>query len=425
MAKLFTDGFHYAVGIEDTFVPQAGPGQRALDEYELTQHYQRWHEDFGLAHASGATAIRYGFPWYRLEPERNRFVWDWADAVVERLQELGLEAIVDLMHYGTPLWLDNQFLNHDYPQRVAEYAARLAERYRGVLRAYTPLNEPTVNALFCGARGTWPPYLVGDDGYVKLVRALVRGFVATQRAVAEATASDATFVHVEATLRFAGDESEALHHERAKALLIEDLLTGKVDDEHPLAAWLARHGFADDDLAWCAGNQAQPDVMGVNYYPHLSTTELVADELVERWPRRQVGADGLAEMIRLFAGRYGRPVFITETSMTGTPEERIAWLDESLACIAELRGEGVDVVGYTWWPLFSLVDWEYRSAVGSVEPHLVPMGMWDLVADSVGLLERVETPVVAAFRRYASGSGPAPSAARQTNAVGSRPVSER
>src|SRR5436190_18586647 len=113
MAKLFTDGdLHYAVGIEDTFVPQAGPGHRALDEYELTQHYQRWHEDLGLARASGATAIRYGFPWYRLEPERGRFVWDWADRVVERLHELGLETIVDLMHYGTPLWLDNQFLNH-------------------------------------------------------------------------------------------------------------------------------------------------------------------------------------------------------------------------------------------------------------------------------------------------------------------------
>ena len=83
------------------------------------------------------------------------------------------------------------------------------------------------------------------------------------------------------------------------------------------------------------------------------------------------------------------------------------------------------MVGYTWWPLFSLVDWEYRGAVGSVEPHLVPMGMWDLVPDAVGLLERVETPVVEAFRRYASGSGPAPSTARQTNAVGSQPVSER
>ena len=43
------DGFRFAVGIEDTFVPHAFPGHRALDEYELTQHYRFWSEDLGLA----------------------------------------------------------------------------------------------------------------------------------------------------------------------------------------------------------------------------------------------------------------------------------------------------------------------------------------------------------------------------------------
>lgn len=32
--------FRFAVGIEDTFIPQELPGQRRLDEYELTRHYQ-------------------------------------------------------------------------------------------------------------------------------------------------------------------------------------------------------------------------------------------------------------------------------------------------------------------------------------------------------------------------------------------------
>jgi len=42
-------GFRFAVGIEDTFVPHGFPGHRALDEYELTQHYRFWSEDLGLA----------------------------------------------------------------------------------------------------------------------------------------------------------------------------------------------------------------------------------------------------------------------------------------------------------------------------------------------------------------------------------------
>jgi beta-glucosidase/6-phospho-beta-glucosidase/beta-galactosidase len=162
-------GFRFAVGIEDTFVPHAFPGHRALDEYELTQHYRFWSQDLGLAAAAGAGAIRYGLPWYRLNPAPGRFVWDWADRVVDRLDELGLEAIVDLVHYGTPLWLDNAFLNTDFPARLAEYAAALAERYRGRLRLWTPMNEPQIT-MHCGEQGIWPPRLAGHDGYVKLVR---------------------------------------------------------------------------------------------------------------------------------------------------------------------------------------------------------------------------------------------------------------
>ena len=49
---------------------------------------------------------------------------------------------------------------------------------------------------------------------------------------------------------------------RARQFLVGDLLAGTVDDTHPLAGWLDRHGFGDDDLAWCADNPAPPDVVG-------------------------------------------------------------------------------------------------------------------------------------------------------------------
>lgn len=404
-----TGDLTFAVGIEDTFVPQEAVGRRALDEYHLTEHYQRWHQDLELARECGATAIRYGFPWYQLNPERGRFEWGWADRVVDRLEELGLETIVDLVHYGTPLWLDNQFLNQDYPQVVAEYAGRLADRYRGRLRAYTPLNEPLINASFCGEIGRWPPCLTGHDGFVKLVRALVQGIVATQRAIVEATGGEATFIHVEATFRYAGavkefaDEVEFL---RARCFLVEDLLTGRVGDDHPLAGYLRAHGFGDEDLAWCADNAAHPDVMGINYYPHLTTAEYVAGEggplQQTAGTRRRIygGTDGLEELIRAFSGRYGRPIFVTETSMAGSVEARLGWLEDSVALVRRLRDEGVAVVGYTWWPLFSLVDWKYREETRPVADYLVLMGMYDLVPDGTGLLERVPTAIVDRFRAH-------------------------
>jgi beta-glucosidase len=409
LANQFDDGrFRFAVGIEDTFVPQVGLGRRALDEYELTQHYHYWHGDLGLARDCGATTIRYGIPWYRIQPEPGRFAWDWLDRVVDRLAELELEPIVDLMHYGAPLWLENQFVHHDYPRHVAEYAAAVAERYRGRLSAYTPLNEPFVNITFCGESGVWPPHLTGDDGYVQLLRAVARGIVETQRAI-----GDATFVHVEAVVGFAGvvePHRERIEFLQRRALLVEDLLLGRVGDDHPLAGYLRANGFGDDDFAWFAENTAPPDVMGVNYYPHLSTTELIAGEEI-RPPgpvtpqaKETGGLAGLERALRLFWERYGRPVFLTETSMIGGVDRRVKWLDESLELVFRLRREGVEVAGYTWWPLFHFVDWAYRDSAGPVDEHLVAMGMYDLVADDVGVLRRVPTPVVDRFREHAAAA---------------------
>lgn len=414
MPNPFADGqFRYAVGIEDTFVPQVALGRRALDEYELTQHYHYWHSDLALAAETGATTIRYGIPWYRIEPEPGRFRWSWLDRVVDRLEELALETIVDLMHYGTPIWLDNQFLNRDYPARVAAYAAAVAERYSGRLAAYTPLNEPLVNITFCGESGVWPPHLTGHDGYVKVLRAIGRGIVETQRSVGEASGGDATFVHVEAVVSFAGEveaHAETIDFLERRALLVEDLLAGQVDDDHPLTPYLLEHGFDDRDLAWFTENTALPDVMGVNYYPLLSTAELVAGEPMPvhgpMFPRPKPARalEDLEDSVRLFWERYRRPIFITETSMIGSAEARVKWLDESLDLLLRLREEGVGVAGYTWWPLFHLADWSYRDSTGAVEEYLVPMGLYDLVPNEVGVLERVSTPVVERFRERATGS---------------------
>ncbi|HEX5879864.1 MAG TPA: family 1 glycosylhydrolase [Actinomycetota bacterium] len=320
-----------------------------------------------------------------------------------------MEAIVDLVHYGTPLWLDNAFLHTDFPDRLAEYAAALADRYRDRLTLWTPMNEPQITAMHCGEQGIWPPRLTGHDGYVKLVRAIVRGVVAAQRAVVEASGGRASFVHVEATFRYAG-ATEAFAEEvellRARQFLIQDLLCGMVDDDHPLAGYLRRHGFGDDDLAWAARNPAHPDVLGVNYYPHLTTAEYRAGEVVPvaLRPRRDDWTAGLEELLRAFAARYRRPLMVTETSVLGGVARRLAWLDASLELVAGLRDQGLEIVGYTWWPLFDLVGWEYRDALGPVGEHLVRMGLYDLEADEIGTLHRRATPVADRFRSWTTSN---------------------
>ena len=190
--------FLWAAGIENTFIPQTRPGHRSLDEYELMGHYEHWREDLALAKELGLNALRWGVPWYKVEPEHRKFDWSWTDEVIPYLvREIGIRPIIDLMHYGCPFWLKKEFANKNYPNYVADYAAAFTERYKDLIDWYTPLNEPIINSLMCGMRGAWPPYLRGDKGYIKIMMQLARGIVRTVEAI-KAIDPGAIMVHVEA-----------------------------------------------------------------------------------------------------------------------------------------------------------------------------------------------------------------------------------
>jgi beta-glucosidase len=403
----YNDGrLHFAVGIEDTFVPQSGPGERAIDEYELTDHYAQLDGDIELLAQSGAELVRWGIPWHRVQPERDRWDWDWVDRAMAGFAARGLRPIVDLLHYGTPLWLDRQFANPDFPARFAEYAGRVAARYRDLATDYTPINEPMIHALFSGEYAYWPPYLSGVSGVVELSGALARGFVLAQNAIAAELGDRATFVHVDAGMRYLGAVDAPEHRETAFRLehqrfLVEDLVTGRVDDAHPLTPILRANGVGDAELTWFSEQRIRPHVMGVNYYPRHST-EVFEPGVVHRGgfadPRPVVdaGTQGLAELLTSYARRYGAPVMLTETSVTAPAPVRVEWLERSVAAIEALRRCGLDVVGYTWWPLFDMYEWTYRHSDLPREDHLLSMGLWDLLEDA-GTLRRRRNPVADRF----------------------------
>lgn len=412
----YRDGrLRFGLGIENTFVPQSAPGERPIDEYKLTEHYERWHDDLGLASQVGADFMRWGIPWHRVNPERGVWDWSWTDRVMARFGELGLRPIVDLLHYGTPLWIDRQFLNPDYPRYVAEYAVRAADRYSDVATDWTPVNEPMIHALFSGEYAYWPPYASGAEGAVAMSLALARGFVASQRAIADVQ-PHAVFVHVDASLRYAGDTDAPEHRELAhrlqhQAFLVEDLVTGKVDDAHALSPLLRQHGADDATLQYFADDAVQPDVMGVNYYPRHST-ELFesgihhAGGFADPRPTRDDGTAGLTEMLRLYAERYDAAVMVAETCVTDDHATRVRWMDDSLAAVHALRAEGLEVVGYTWWPLFDMVEWTYRHSELPPMSHRLSMGLFDLVETPDGL-ERHRSPVADNFTAHTRSQGAA------------------
>lgn len=397
------DDFIWATGIEDTFIPQSRGRYRALDEYELMGHYEHWREDLALARDLGLRAIRWGVPWYRVEPEQGSFDWSWTDQVIPYIvEELGILPIVDLMHYGCPLWLRREFAGKEYPRAVAAYAAAFARRYRRLVRWYTPLNEPLMNALMCGRRGVWPPYLRGDAGYIRVMIQIVKGILETVEAI-KALDPGAVMVHVEALglHRAARADLDALATEdRLRRYLHYDLLTGRVTPDHPLFAWLVRNRTSPDDLADIARRRIRLDLLGLNFYPQWSTHLLYVNRrgrLASRTSEHE--GSGFAELIENSYRRYETPILVTETSAVGSDAVRSAWLEASVAAIKRLRGQGVPVLGYTWFPLFTMIDWRYRFGREPADRYRIELGLYTLASDRPGGRWR-PTPLVEQLRGY-------------------------
>ena len=397
------DSFVWAAGIEDTFVPQTRPGHRALDEYELMGHYENWRVDLDLCRDLGLRSLRWGVPWYRVEAESGRFDWSWVDEVVDHMTgTLGIEPMIDLMHYGCPFWLERGFLNKRYPEFVARFAGEFAERYKDRIKWYTPLNEPIITALMCGMRGLWPPYRRGDRGYIEIMLQLAKGIQRTVKAI-KGIDPEAVMFHVEATgltRSIREDLASLAHEETHRGYLCFDLISGRLAHDHLLFSWLVRNGAAPDTLLELQENKITLDVIGMNFYPQWSTKQIYLDKKGRiAFRETEPEGDGFSELIKHYYDRYQVPIMITETSAVGSEDVRMRWLDSSVQHIKDLRLSGVPVVGYTWFPMFTMIDWRYRFGEDALENYYLELGLYRLNRDASGP-RWLKTPLVDRFKEF-------------------------
>jgi beta-glucosidase/6-phospho-beta-glucosidase/beta-galactosidase len=351
---------------------------------------------------TGVHALRWGIPWYRVQPKPNAWDWRWTDQALDYLVNVkGITPILDLMHYGTPLWLDNSFINASYPQRVAAYAAAVAERYGSLVRIYTPLNEPTINAHLAGRMGQWPPYLHGEDGYYKVLIALARGMVLTTQALLSVQPQAKT-VQVEAVgYRWAKDPRLAhlVAQENAAQFLAFDLSRGRVDENHILYPVLREHGVTDYDLAWFQANAVNYDVLGANFYPWSYSPMAKRRDRI-RYLRHVTPGAALGEVLRYTFAHARMPIMVTETSAHADADGRGVWMDDTVGAVAALCREGLPLVGYTWFPFFSMYRWECRPSTRALDDYLIHLGLYDLERGPDRTLRRKATPLVDRFRRH-------------------------
>lgn len=333
-------------------------------------------EDFDLIAGLGLTTLRFPILWEAVAPERpDRLDFDWCDDRLARLRERGIKVVGGLVHHGSgPKYTD--LLDPDFPAKLADYAARVAERYPWI-EAWTPVNEPLTTARFSGLYGHWYPH--GRD-YPTFLRALVNeclGTLEAMRAIRRIIPSARLLQTEDLGKTFATVPLQhQAAHENERRWLSLDLLDGRVDSRHPWHKRLLDAGIGAGEIERFAGGEARPDMLGINHY---LTSERFLDHRTHLYPWLQPGGNGrdtyvdaeavrvkrlepetgLAPRLREAWERYALPIAITEIHHGCHRDEQLRWFAEAWETAGRLRREGMDLRAVTLWSLFGNVDWRF------------------------------------------------------------------
>lgn len=313
---------------------------RRLDMLAQTHHDALAVQDYRQLAEHGIRSARDGVRWHLIEAAGpGRYDWSPVLPLLRAAAEQGTQVIWDLCHYGWPDWLD--IWSEDFVPRFADYAAAFARLVRaetGEAPLSCPMNEISYVAWAGGSVARINPFAEGRGNELK--RQVVRATLAATRAI-RAEAPAARFFTVEPRINIVarpGREEEDRHD-------VEHLNAGQWE------AWDMLAGLQEPELG---GGPDMLDVVGVNFYWnnqwwHHGTYGMPLSVFDERWrPLRDLLADVHA--------RYGRPLFVAETSCEG--DRRAPWLRYVSEEVREAIAAGVPVEGICLYPVLSHPGWD-------------------------------------------------------------------
>lgn len=313
---------------------------RRLDLIGATGHDRAVGDDYRAMLAHGIGTVRDGVRWHLIETTPGHYDWSSVLPMLRTAQDLGVQVIWDLCHYGVPDDID--LWRPQFVDRFARFAAAVARVVREETDAvpfYCPVNEIAYWSWAGGDRGIMTPCATGRG--FELKHQLVRAAIAGMEAVL-AVDPRARFVHVDPVINVVA------HPDRP-------------DDATEAAAYTRAQYQSWDMIAghlWpgLGGRPELLDIIGVNYYS--DNQWFLGGGTVER-------GDPLYKPFRTILGdvwrRFGRPILVAETGAEG--DARVPWLDY---VTDEVLTAEAPVEGICLYPILDYPGWtnDRRCPVG-------------------------------------------------------------
>ncbi len=386
------------LSIWDTFSHTPGATTDGETGDIACDHYHRYRQDVALMKDLGLDAYRFSIAWPRVQPDGsgavNQAGLQFYDRLVDELCAQDIKPVVTLYHWDLPQPLEDAggWTVRDTAYRFADYAASVQAALGDRVARWITLNEPFCSSMIGYASGRHAPGRREGLGALAAAHHLLLGHgLAIERLRSERPGGQYGITLNLTPVRPAAPEDTAAAgraHVLFNTLFTDPVLAGRYPP-NASDVWPAYGEFAflrPGDLSRIA---APLDFLGVNYYFPTTVAEAdyhatepagrtaydigvkdVVDPSAETtemgWP---VDASGLRELLSWIMATYADHVPAIEITENGRAcadvviggrvddPDRIRYLADHLAVVADCIADGIPVRAYFCWSLLDNFEW--------------------------------------------------------------------
>jgi beta-glucosidase len=327
-------------------------------------HYHRYREDFRDLRKMFHNCHRLSIEWSRVEPLPGEFdarqLRHYRDVLAE-LREQGMQPMVTLHHFTSPLWFVERggWAAAGAPDAFLPFVRKVAGELGDLVAHWCTINEPNIYAVQGWLLGEFPPARKGDlRGAYRVLRNLRLAHEAAYR------------------------ELKRITPEVPVGLAFHKWLLLPADPRRRRDVLAARAAQTATDT-WPVGGgrlqkivEASSDYIGLNHY----SGQLVAfdarrpgDQFTRRFnppdaPRSDFGWALVPQWMRTVLRELkalGKPVYITEHGIAAADDAlRQKFLLDVLEQVwLAIHEDGVDVRGYYHWTSMDNFEWAHGYAM--------------------------------------------------------------
>ncbi|KAF2419816.1 family 1 glycosylhydrolase [Microbacterium sp. B35-30] len=328
---------------------------------KATNGWELWESDLDLVAGLGLNAYRFSVEWARIEPQGGEFSDEALahyEAVIDGCLARGLAPIVTFNHFTSPHWFAARgaWLDPEAPELFARYCGVVMDRFGDRIALGVTFNEPDLPEML-----TWAhlPEFVAELERQTLEAAGREAGVETYRAGNVMLRED--FAGMRAGMTAGHRAGKAAIKARRPDLRV-GLSLALVDDVAGPGGEATRDRKRAEVYEHWLELARDDDFVGVQNYERIAYGP---DGQLPPEPGASVNGMGTAvepDSLRgavEYAYSVARvPILVSEHGV-GTPDDsiRAAFIEPSLAGLAQAIADGVPVIGYCHWTLMDNFEW--------------------------------------------------------------------